>query len=495
MFSKLREDILARRAAAGVACAVIGVWFLRNLRRQARMPPKGPGIVEALQTLVSTYHKQRDWAKKYGGIFRSWDPLIGTKIYIADPAIMYDVTVKAGNLYREPCAYGRSPDFAAYVRDIMGPSVTGFIGEEWRWRKDSLLREFSNARLLQSDSGLLEAIMYEGNLLCDNLGRAADKGEVVRVDELTTRAATGAVLYFMFGRHVEFDENKFRKSSKDLMTVLRGVLTPTTTKAQLKHLREVQSEASEVFNAVGRSEINAIMEEIETGRRTPGRMVGMMETLCKGEKRYLKNGLDGLLADIRVFINAGYETTAHSLAFAFGLLAEPQNSHVAQKARRQAKEAMSQGLERKTLMEQTSYLDKVFQEALRLFPLAPALLGKCYKDFDLKVGERSYLIPRGATFVFLNDVGQRCSRLWPDPDRCNPEHWEGGPGEKRLMTFNLGAHACPGRNLSLLEARVFLAMVLSKFRFELPPGVDCTRGEEELLLRPKDRMPLRVFRL
>mmetsp|Transcript_96476 Transcript_96476/g.223692 ORF Transcript_96476/g.223692 Transcript_96476/m.223692 type:complete len:157 (+) Transcript_96476:1-471(+) len=156
---------------------------------------------------------------------------------------------------------------------------------------------------------------------------------------------------------------------------------------------------------------------------------------------------------------------------------------------------MADGLQRKTLLESTSYLDKVFHETLRLIPPVPSHIGVAYEDFELKVSRRRYLVPKGATLMMHNIAGQRSERVWSEPDAFKPERWGEDVSRRQLMAFNLGAHACPGKNLSLLEARVFLAVVLSKFRFELPPGVESAEGYEELLLRPKNRMPLRVFRV
>lgn len=439
-------------------------------------------------------HKQVEWARLYGPMYRTWDPLFGTTIHVADPDIMYDICVLAGNLYRSPCYYGRSETFANLIADTMGPSVTGMVGEEWRWRKDSLLRQFANSRLLAPETGLFEAVIHEGELLCEALGKAADEGRVVLMDRLTTHAATGVMLFLMYGRRPSFDEEAFREASKNLMTVLKGLVTPGKTKKKMEEIRALQATSQLVFDDVARPELEAILEDVQRGECRQDRKPCMMEALLKKEPRYSTHGLDGLLADARVFVNAGYETTAHSLAFTFGILADPQNARVAKLAQEAAVSAMATGLKRETYADTTAYLDKVFHESLRLFPLAPSLAGMAYADFEVFMDGKQFLVPKGAALSWHNIAGQRCERVWPDPDRCNPEHWSDAAVQKRLMTFNLGAHACPGKNLSHLEARLFLAMILSRFRFELPEGVEKVEGFEEMLYRPKDQMPLRVFR-
>lgn len=64
-----------------------------------------------------------------------------------------------------------------------------------------------------------------------------------------------------------------------------------------------------------------------------------------------------------------------------------------------------------------------------------------------------------------------------------------------MNTFNNGPHACPGKPLSLLEGHIFLLQVASRFQFSFPPGgADRVEYDEQLLLRPKDAMPLVVTR-
>lgn len=56
-------------------------------------------------------------------------------------------------------------------------------------------------------------------------------------------------------------------------------------------------------------------------------------------------------------------------------------------------------------------------------------------------------------------------------------------------------HHDPGKPLSMLEGQIFLLMAAIQFEFQFPEGsAKRVEPEENLLLRPKDGMPLLVKR-
>jgi cytochrome P450 len=68
---------------------------------------------------------------------------------------------------------------------------------------------------------------------------------------------------------------------------------------------------------------------------------------------------------------------------------------------------------------------------------------------------------------------QRDIDLWgPDALEFNPERFANGViGSCKIpqayMPFGIGSRVCPGQHLSMIESKVFLSLILSKFRFSL----------------------------
>ena len=173
-----------------------------------------------------------------------------------------------------------------------------------------------------------------------------------------------------------------------------------------------------------------------------------MASLIENEPRFRQGGTETMLAEARVFVQAGFETTAHSLAFAMGMLAERPD--LADEIAKQGnayfttKESYYSTDNMKVAIDQDTLVNNFFHEALRLYPLAPALGGECTNDIDIvtKSGDK-YCLPKGTSIVFLNYTLQR---LVPDPDEIKPERWNASPKDKPFLhTFQSGAHACPGK--------------------------------------------------
>lgn len=498
--------------------------FRRNRKNKdfPPMPPPGPTFQEFLdaQTQKRSASLQEKWVKKYGRCFTIHSPsalIVPDIVVVADPPAVRQLTVKEANMYRDPSRFTtRAPAFAAAARNAVGSSITGLVGEEWRWRKDALLKEFHRNRLLRDDRGLVRVMMKEGQCLCDEFAKAAESGEVIEVDLLTTRAAVGVVLFFLFGRRIEFDPAEMQESAKDLLDFLafqlgnpfHGFLKylpfGSSRKAELKKMR-----ARALIDRVIAPEIERLVAESNgdvpvMADRMPG---SVLASLIANEPRFTSGGISSMIAEARVFVQAGFETTAHSLSFALGMLAERPD--LAEKIALEGKGALSAEMTSeitvasiKSALDSTPTAKNLFLEAIRLFPLAPALGGLCTDDIIVKLGsgrgsEDTYGLPKGTSMLFPNMVLQRDPKYSGsgDPDTIEPNRWNTTPAEQPFLhTFNSGPHVCPGKSLSMLEGHIFLLMAATEFKFGFPAdaAVKKVEYEEDMLLRPKDGMRLVV---
>ncbi|MCC7515658.1 MAG: cytochrome P450 [Bacteroidia bacterium] len=73
-------------------------------------------------------------------------------------------------------------------------------------------------------------------------------------------------------------------------------------------------------------------------------------------------------------------------------------------------------------------------------------------------------------YVFDNNYFSYSSeKYWHEPKKFNPtrflEH-----NSSLMFPFGSGPRTCIGQNFAMLEAKIMLAMLLQRFRFELVPG-------------------------
>ena len=256
--------------------------------------------------------------------------------------------------------------------------------------------------------------------------------------------------------------------------------------------------AWKVFDTLILGELTLMIQEANKqvprcNERLPGSII---ESWLASEPNFYERDLQPILAECRGLVLAGFETTAHALAYSFGMMAE--NKTLSDKLGEVSREAIKNFDNKEALLDNSSFVKNFFMEALRLYPLAPVLGGIATANITAEDGDgNEYGFDSGTRFLFLTASLQRhpdfCGKF-AAPDEVNPDRWDVSAVKDQpfLHVFQSGPHGCPGKPLALLEGHIFLLLVASQFEFEFPAGVDKVLYTEELLLRPKDAMPLYV---
>jgi cytochrome P450 len=188
------------------------------------------------------------------------------------------------------------------------------------------------------------------------------------------------------------------------------------------------------------------------------------------------------LADqVATMIVAGHETTAVALFWSLWLIA---SAPVVQD--RLAEEAKGRDLGPDHAAEALSalvYARAVVHEALRLYPPAFTIARQAIAA-DLAGGVE---IPAHTVVLIAPWVLHRHRRLWPDPERFDPDRFlPGAPPVDRFayLPFGIGPRVCIGAQFALTEATLVLAAMIQAFRIEcaddapvIPRGVVTTQPD------------------
>jgi cytochrome P450 len=195
---------------------------------------------------------------------------------------------------------------------------------------------------------------------------------------------------------------------------------------------------------------------------------------CKIDSHFI----DVVIAQMKLLIFAGYETTTSTLAFAYHLLcnnpavlATMRSEHDAvfgpDPTEAAAKIATSPGL-----LNQLPYTSAVIKETLRLFPpVGTVRAGQ--RGFFLTHPDTGTLYPTEGFMLFGCSLAeQRHEEFWPQAAEFVPERWfarEGNPLHVRknaFRPFELGPRNCIGQELAQLELRMILVLTAREFDIE-----------------------------
>ena len=139
-------------------------------------------------------------------------------------------------------------------------------------------------------------------------------------------------------------------------------------------------------------------------------------------------------------------------------------------------------------------LTMVVQETLRLYPPASFITREALNDINLG----SIDIPKGTNIRVPIALAHRDPSAWgADSDRFDPGRFASGIARAckphhMYMPFGVGPRTCAGQNLAMVELKVVLSLLLSRFEFELSPNY-VHRPAFRLTVEPGDGVPL-IFR-
>ncbi|KAI3604410.1 cytochrome p450 [Moniliophthora roreri] len=211
------------------------------------------------------------------------------------------------------------------------------------------------------------------------------------------------------------------------------------------------------------------------------------DTLSGGEAPLTERELMG---NIFIFMLAGHETTAHTLAFAFGLLAFHQDEQelLYQHIKSVIPDGRLLSYEEMPLFTQSM---AVLYETMRLFPPATGIPKFSIEDTtfiteNVRTGEKKAIpVPRGAG-ITLNTVGLHYNpRYWKDPEVFKPSRFREDWPRDAFLPFSAGARACLGRKFFETEAVAALTMLVSRYKIEVK---DEPEFAGETLERKKERL-------
>ena len=138
----------------------------------------------------------------------------------------------------------------------------------------------------------------------------------------------------------------------------------------------------------------------------------------------------------------------------------------------------------------------VIHETLRLYPPVTVMSREALKD--MRFGR--IFVPKGVN-IWANVLSLHTDpEVWgPDSFKFNPERFSKGiTGACKLphlyMPFGVGPRVCLGQNLAMVELKILLSLILSKFSFSLSPNY-VHKPALRLVIEPEHGVELLIRKL
>ncbi|MBA0588283.1 cytokinin hydroxylase [Gossypium raimondii] len=425
------------------------------------------------------------WQKTHGKVFIYW---LGTEpfLYIAEPEFLKKMS--SGVLGKN---WGKPSVFRRDRKAMFGRSGLVMVeGEDWVRHRHVITPAFSPANLKAMASLMVEPATNMLNRWTTLI--SCGKAEIDVEREITTTAGeiiarTSFGLSHQNGNKV-FE--KLRAAQTTLFNSNRYVGVPFSKWICPKK----NLEATKLGHEIDQLLLSIIHARKQSWDGSPQK--DLLGLLMEGSHLDGRSGKSltarELVDECKTFFFGGHETTALALTWTLLLLSlHPQWQH---QLREEIKQVIGDEEIDFTRFAHLKKMEWVMKEVLRLYSPAPNAQRQARED--IKVDE--LVIPNG-TNIWIDVVAlHHDPTIWGGdvnefrPERFKDDSLYGGCKHKMgFLPFGFGGRMCVGRNLTMMEYKVVLTLMLRRFSFSISPNY---RHSPSIMLslRPKFGLPLIV---
>ncbi|MBA0689958.1 hypothetical protein Goari_007659 [Gossypium aridum] len=426
------------------------------------------------------------WQKSYGKLFIYW---LGTEpfLYVAEPEFLKNMS--AGVLGK---SWGKPKVFKHDREPMFGSGLVMVEGDEWVRHRHVITPAFSPSNLKAMASLMVEPTTK----MLDQWATLINSGypEIDVEREITTTAGE-IIARTSFGLSYQNGNKVFEKLRAMQITLFnsnRYVGVPFSKWMCPKKNLEAKRLGKEIDQLL-LSIIDARKKSLDIGTSPQKDLLGL---LMEGS---LVDGRSGksltareLVDECKTFFFGGHETTALALTWTLLLLA--MYPYWQNQLRDEIKQVIGDGEIDFTKLADLKKMGWVMKEVLRLYSPAPNAQRQARED--IKVDD--LVIPNG-TNIWIDVVAMHHDpTLWGDdvnefkPERFKDDHLYGGCKHKMgFLPFGFGGRMCVGKNLTMMEYKVMVTLMLTRFSFSLSSNY---RHSPSILLslRPRYGLPLLV---
>ena len=412
----------------------------------------------------------RPWVSIPGGI-------AGPLLIANDPGLIRHVLVDNARNYRMARVRQR------ILRPILRDGLLTAEGEVWRRSRKAMAPVFTPRHI----GGFARPMLARAQAFADRY-EAGGTAEIARDMTLLTFDILAETL---FSGEVAGEPGSFARQVDRLFETM-GRVDPLDLLGAPDWLPRITRLLGRSSLAFFRQIVAETIRRREDGMRAaPGAVPNdFLTLLLKAE------GPDGLTRgevedNIITFIGAGHETTARALGWTLFCLAQAPWEREPVEA--EIDRVVAAEPDPSKWLAAMPATRAAFEEALRLYPPAPSINREAVEDDAY--GDLA--IRRGTQVLVMPWTIHRHRALWEQPDAYMPERFHPGRREAidryQYLPFGAGPRVCIGASFAMQEAIIALAVLMSRFRFDVLPE---TRPwpVQKLTTHPQGGLPMRVSR-
>ncbi|PSN57639.1 Cytochrome P450 6k1 [Blattella germanica] len=407
----------------------------------------------------------------FGGLFQTRIPMI----MFRDPELIKHVLIKDFSYFHDR---GMPHDVE---NDPISANLVILEGKAWKNLRLTLNPAFNSSKMR-----ILYHLVKEcADDLCRYLDPYAQKGDMVDLRDILARYATDNISSCAFG----VKSNSLRNPHSKFREMGEKIIAPGSWTNMHRLFRYTVPGLLKYFNIKSFSDeitdffVNVVKETLDYREKNNIERKDFLNLLIQLKKKIDINQFNEI--EDRFFQeeleNLEYEDDEQESK----ILLENKTSINGLKSKENGLSTNSNGAApvengNGKVSSRKKWLDTV--ETLRMYPSLPNLIRVCTKPY--KIPGTNVVLEKGTPVIIPIYAIHRDPLYFSDPDRFDPERFTEYNKEKRpqytYMPFGEGPRICIGLRFGLMQVKLGLAVLVSRYQFDL-----CEKSQVPLVMDPK----------
>ncbi|XP_017786537.1 PREDICTED: cytochrome P450 6j1-like [Nicrophorus vespilloides] len=401
------------------------------------------------------YKKYEDC--KYVGLFQFINPAL----LIRDPEIIKDIMIKDFN------HFGKN-DFEvdADHDPILGRNPFVLSGEKWKAFRNMWTPNFTSGKLKQ----IFQFVKIQSVKMNDYI---ENHQKCVDLKDLMKRFTIGNVASCAFG----LEANSFEEEESEFVKISRqigDISGFSTIKVMLRNIFPFLVNVLSVrfFSKYVEEYLIRIVKETLNYRKE-NKVVrnDFLDTMAEQKVKctYYKFEDIDIVSQSAGFFADGVESS--SVVMSYALYEIARNPEVQSKLKQEIRDHGEISYES---VNEMKYMDCVLNESMRMHWVSFFLTKKCTEDYRLpptKDGAPSIMIQKDTSIILPMDALHKDAKYFPNPEIFDPERFtnenKANITKCSFMPFGEGPRICLGMKFGLMQIKVGIAAILSKYTISI----------------------------
>ena len=449
---------------------------------QAIPGPKGRFLTGNLSQINfdELHQYMKEMALEYGPVYRlafAHKPVV----VLSDPEIV------RGILKNRPDKFRRISAMEAVFSELGANGVFSSEGEKWKTERKMMNQAFKASKM----ENYYPIITKSTERLHEVLNKSSENKQPIDMQTMLQRFTVDITSNLAFGydmNSLNNDDSEFQKNINVIFPMISNrVKAPFPYWRYFKMQKDKELEKAIFFiSELSKKFIQSAENNIKSGK-TPSNILEAMIS-ARDEQG---NSFDQkqLFPNIVTLLLAGEDTTANTLGWIIHYLTK--NPKYQDQIKQEIEDKLEEiDLSKPEHLDQFPVLFSVIQEAMRLMPVAPFL----YLENNHPETIAGYHIPKNTMVVVLLSQSGHSSEIFDEAEKFKPERWlnfsdiDKKQHSKDLMHFGSGPRQCPGMQLSLIEIKYAMIMLIKNFTFSRDENSGRTQDLFAFTVMPKNLM-------